>query len=210
MDMSKNEPQEQGERRCPKCYHGRGVTLTGQCAAISDRGYYFCSCQCEHVPAPAPAVKAVPKRIYIDLETGDWFPERCGERPELLVEYAPVLPARDTVGVAKSESGHHLPNWLWCERCQGWIETAHQCGAQYLDKGTHFELVREAAPDPSSTTTPPAPAQACTWTFDGSDGAGQWWRSGCDGCRKRRHPMYEFCPYCGLRLETKEGESQAI
>lgn len=25
--------------------------------------------------------------------------------------------------------GHHLPNWLWCERCQAWIETEHACGA---------------------------------------------------------------------------------
>lgn len=40
--------------------------------------------------------------------------------------------------------GHFLPNYLWCGRCQAWIETQHACGAQYIDKGTHCELVREA------------------------------------------------------------------
>ncbi len=39
-------------------------------------------------------------------------------------------------------------NWLWCERCKAWIETQHRCGAQYIDRGDHFELVKDAAPQP--------------------------------------------------------------
>ena len=46
------------------------------------------------------------------------------------------------------EECHHLPNWLWCGRCHAWIETQHQCGAQYIDRGTHFEEVQPAAPVP--------------------------------------------------------------
>jgi hypothetical protein len=38
-------------------------------------------------------------------------------------------------------TGHHKPNWLWCERCQAWIETQHLCGARYIDKGDHYEPV---------------------------------------------------------------------
>ena len=36
---------------------------------------------------------------------------------------------------------HFNPNWLWCGHCQGWIETQHVCGAQYIERGTHFEEV---------------------------------------------------------------------
>lgn len=35
-----------GAQRCVKCYHGRGVRESGLCAAITDSGYYFCSCEC--------------------------------------------------------------------------------------------------------------------------------------------------------------------
>lgn len=56
-----------------------------------------------------------------------------------------LLDARPAVAADARAGGHHLPNYLWCKRCQAWIETDHLCGAKYIDRGDHFELVRPAA-----------------------------------------------------------------
>src|SRR5688572_1427736 len=56
------------------------------------------------------------------------------------------------VAALRMRSGHHEPNWLWCERCQAWIETEHLCGAQYIDKGSHYELVKAAATRPAKSS----------------------------------------------------------
>jgi Lar family restriction alleviation protein len=44
--------------------------------------------------------------------------------------------------LATVEEGHYLPNWLWCERCQAWIETEHVCGKRYriLPEDAHLDV----------------------------------------------------------------------
>jgi hypothetical protein len=41
------------------------------------------------------------ERIFADLNTGDWFSRRCGERPDDLIEYARVDPPSSTTEKAQ-------------------------------------------------------------------------------------------------------------
>lgn len=84
------------------------------------------------------------RRAAEELERENWLlsdvtPE---EREKVVAIISKYVPAE------REGAAHHEPNWLWCERCQAWIETAHQCGARYIDRGTYFELVEPAAPAP--------------------------------------------------------------
>lgn len=70
-----NNQQSVGER-CVKCYHGRGVRQSGLCAAITDSGYYFCSCAC--VFPSVPEAQLAGERIVNALEINIGAGCSCG------------------------------------------------------------------------------------------------------------------------------------
>lgn len=111
---------------------------------------------------PAPDEMTIANYIGTDACTG------CGKTDEVLNVTEDLMYCQECVSKAFANhwgiearvsppgeligrEAHHLLNWLWCERCRAWIETQHRCGAQYIDRGTHYEEVHPAAPVPATT-----------------------------------------------------------
>lgn len=170
----------------------RGVTPPAPCTP-NYKEYHMTNNRLEEIRARAAAK-------YQDLPFGEPLNEPCpgcGCVSFAAARYdvdtlLQLLDARPAVGEDSRDEGHHLPNYLWCKRCQAWIETEHVCGARYLDKGDYFELIQ-----------PAAPPVTCAWTYN-PDG---YWQTSCDDqfCISEGSPAenrMRYCHYCGRRITT--------